>query len=260
MTKPALPPRRPAVNPPPWLTVLMGAPRQTFIALLLVFALLAFEVFNFDTTKFALHDLLGEISFIGLSWAAILAFAFCAIDFAGLIRIFTPEQGRSEPREVWYLMGAWLLGATMNAIMTWYAVALALVNRQWDNTEVLTRDQLELFVPVFVAILVWLTRILFIGSISMASEQLFATMRGTAPAPRPVVAPVLPHAQPQLAQSGTALPPPRQPKAVTPAPQPTPQNSPSPAPNPGRVRQRPPLAGHTPTNTSPAPMSAKSQR
>lgn len=252
MTKPALPPRRPAGNPPHWLTVLMGAPRQTLIAVLLVFALLAFEVFNFDTTKFALHDLLGEISFIGASWAAILAFAFCAIDFAGLIRIFTPEQGRSEPREVWYLMGAWLLGATMNAMMTWYAVALALVNRQWDNTEVLTRDQLELIVPIFVAILVWLTRILFIGSISMAGEHLFASMReGREGVVQPRPEPML---QPQLTQAAAPIrpaAPPRQPQISTP---------PAPTTNPGRVRQRPPLAGQPPSQVSPAPLSAKSQR
>ena len=99
-------------------------PRQEVIAFLLAGALLAFEVFNFDTTKFALADLLGGTNFHGVSWASILAFAFCSIDFAGLIKIFTPQIADEEPREAWYLMGAWLLGATMNAMMTWYAVSL----------------------------------------------------------------------------------------------------------------------------------------
>jgi len=35
-------------------------------------------------------------------------------------RLFTPEQGRDEPAEVWYLFGAWLLAAAMNAILTWW--------------------------------------------------------------------------------------------------------------------------------------------
>ena len=55
-------------------------PRQEVIAFLLAGALLAFEVFNFDTTKFALTDLLGETDFYGVSWASILAFAFCSVN------------------------------------------------------------------------------------------------------------------------------------------------------------------------------------
>ena len=47
----------------------------------------AFEIFNFDTTEFALQSY-WEASFLGLQWATILAIAFCAIDFAGLARIF----------------------------------------------------------------------------------------------------------------------------------------------------------------------------
>ncbi len=147
--------------------------RRYAIAFVLVSALLAFEIFNFDTTSFALGNLLGGVSFAGLKWSAVLAFAFCAIDFAGLARIFTPEtQLENEPKEVWYLMGAWLLGATMNAVMTWWAVSLTLLSHDFGN-EVLSREVLLRYVPVFVAVLVWLTRILFIGALSVAGESLF---------------------------------------------------------------------------------------
>lgn len=147
-------------------------PRKAVIGIFLVMALLAFEIFNFDTTRYALRNLLGEVQFIGLQWAAILAIAFCAIDFAGLVRLFTPEQGADEPKEVWYLMGAWLLGATMNAVMTWWAVSLTLLNHDLGN-EVLSREQLLKYVPIFVAVLVWLTRILFIGAFTVAGEHIF---------------------------------------------------------------------------------------
>jgi hypothetical protein len=147
------------------------APRQVAIGVILAVALFAFEVFNYDTTRFALQNLLGPISFVGLQWASILALAFCAIDFAGLVRLFTPGKGKDEPKEVWYLMGAWLLGATMNAMMTWWAVSLTLLSHDFGN-EVLSREQLLQIVPVFVAVLVWLTRILFIGAITMAGDQL----------------------------------------------------------------------------------------
>jgi len=159
-------------------------PRQQVIAFLLAGALLAFEVFNLDTTKFALGDLLGTTNFYGVSWAAILAFAFCSIDFAGLIKIFTPQTGADEPNEAWYLMGAWLLGATMNAMMTWYAVSLILA-QQPLGTEVLSREQLLIYAPIFVAVLVWLTRILFIGSLSVAGDQIFNSRAQRRPAARP---------------------------------------------------------------------------
>ena len=146
-------------------------PRHFLLGLLLIFALLAFEAFNFDTTRYALDNLLGDVRFAGIAWATILAIAFCAIDFAGLGRLFTPERGFDEPRELWYLTGAWLLGATMNAVMTWWAVSTVLLSHELGN-EVLSREQLLHIVPVFVAVLVWLTRILFIGAITMAGERL----------------------------------------------------------------------------------------
>jgi hypothetical protein len=147
-------------------------PKALVLSALLLVALVAFEIFNYDTTRFALESLLGEVSFLGISWATILAIAFCAIDFAGLARLFTPEQGQGEPRAVWYLMGAWLLGATMNAMMTWWAVNLVLLGHELGN-EVLAREQLLRIVPLMVAVLVWLTRILFIGAFSVAGDHLF---------------------------------------------------------------------------------------
>ncbi len=146
--------------------------KQTTIGVILITSLLAFEIFNFDTTQYALRNLIGDVRFAGIQWASILAIAFCSIDFAGLIRLFTPEQGSEEPKVVWYLMGAWLLGATMNAVMTWWAISLTLLNHNFGN-EVLTREQLLLYVPIFVAILVWLTRILFIGAFTVAGEHIF---------------------------------------------------------------------------------------
>lgn len=150
----------------------LSVDRKTVIGIILFVALFSFEIFNFDTTQYALRNLLGEVRFLGLQWAAILAIAFCSIDFAGLIRLFTPQRGLNEPKAVWYLMGAWLLGATMNAVMTWWAISLTLLSRNYGN-EVLSREQLLLYVPIFVAILVWLTRILFIGAFSVAGEHIF---------------------------------------------------------------------------------------
>jgi hypothetical protein len=49
---------------------------------IIIGALLAFEMFNYSTTQFALNDVLGDLKFAGIRWATILALAFCGIDFA----------------------------------------------------------------------------------------------------------------------------------------------------------------------------------
>jgi hypothetical protein len=148
--------------------------RGMLFGTLIIAALLAFEIFNYSTTDFALGDLLGELEFAGVRWATILAIAFCGIDFAGIARLFTPEQGADEPKEVWYLLGAWLLAATMNALLTWWGVSVAILNHEPLGGAVMARETLVKVVPVFVAVMVWLIRILIIGTFSVAGERLFS--------------------------------------------------------------------------------------
>ncbi|MBM3143450.1 MAG: hypothetical protein FJ010_00515 [Chloroflexi bacterium] len=148
--------------------------RGLLFGALIVTALLAFEVFNYSTTDFALSDLLGNLRFLGVRWATILSIAFCGIDFAGIARLFTPEQGRDEPAEVWYLFGAWMLAALMNAMLTWWGVSIAILNHQTLGNAVIAKDTLLKAAPVFVAIMVWLIRVLIIGTISVAGDRLFS--------------------------------------------------------------------------------------
>lgn len=148
--------------------------RGQLFGYILLAALLSFEVFNFGSTDFALRDLLGELRFIGIRWSTILALAFCGIDFAGIARLFTPEQGADEPAEVWYLFGAWLLAAIMNAMLTWWGVSVAMVNHPAVGSAVLSQATLIKAVPIFVAIMVWLTRVLIISTFSIAGERIFS--------------------------------------------------------------------------------------
>jgi hypothetical protein len=151
---------------------------------MIVLALFAFEVFNFSTTEFALDDLVGDLNFIGLGWATILAIAFCGIDFAGIARLFTPEEGDQEPAESWYLFAAWLLAATMNALLTWWGVSLAILNQPELGNEIVDRGMLLRIVPVFIAVMVWLIRILIIGTFALAGERLFSQADAREPNPR----------------------------------------------------------------------------
>jgi len=178
--------------------------------LIIIMALMAFEIFNYTTTDYALKDLLGDLTFAGVPWATILALAFCGIDFAGVARLFTPEQGGEEPKTVWYLFGAWLLAGFMNACLTWWGVSMAIVSHTVQSTAVVAPDVLTKVVPVFVAIMVWVIRILVIGSLTSAGERLLWGVERTqpAPAPRRSTAPAAslnaPTVQPSFAPSAAA--------------------------------------------------------
>jgi len=143
----------------------------TFFITLIFGALIAFEIFNYSTTDHALQDLLGNLQFGGMRWSTVLALAFCGIDFAGIARLFTPEQGIDEPKEVWYLFGAWILAATMNALLTWWGVSMAITNHQVQSASIIDPKTLSTVVPVFVAAMVWVIRILIIGTLSLALDR-----------------------------------------------------------------------------------------
>jgi len=134
-------------------------------------ALLAFELFNYSTTEHALMDILGEMQFGAIRWSTLLSIAFCGIDFAGIARLFTPEQGAAEPKEVWYLFGAWLVGAAINAILTWWGVMMALTNHRIQSAGIIDPNLILSAVPVFVALMVWVVRILIVGTLATALDR-----------------------------------------------------------------------------------------
>ncbi len=148
--------------------------RGLIFGAIILSALLAFEVFNYSSTAFALHDVLGDLSFGPFHWATILAFAFCGIDFAGIARIFTPEKGRDEPAEVWYLFAAWFLAAGFNATLTWWGVSVAILKHSAEGGVLLGQDTMTRIVPVFVAGMVLLIRVLLINTFSIAGERIFS--------------------------------------------------------------------------------------
>jgi hypothetical protein len=154
---------------------------NTVFTLLIFLALMAFELFNYSTTDFALRDLLGEIGFGSLRWATILAMAFCAMDFAGVARLFSPQEEGKEKKENWYLLAAWLIAATMNAGLTWWGVSMAIYNHPVQSIIVVDPMTIITVVPIFVAVLVWILRILIIGSLVTAINGLMTTEKKESP-------------------------------------------------------------------------------
>ncbi|HEY60112.1 MAG TPA: hypothetical protein G4N92_05455 [Anaerolineae bacterium] len=158
-------------NPLQWIEKLR-LHSQTVYTLITLAALVSFEAFNYSTTDFALRDLLGDLGFSGLRWSTILALAFCGMDFAGIARLFTPQDKGSEGREGWFLLSAWLLAATMNACLTWWGVSIAIYNHPVESVLVVDPMTIVTVVPIFVAIMVWVIRILIIGSLASALNRI----------------------------------------------------------------------------------------
>jgi hypothetical protein len=128
--------------------------------------LVVFEVFNYSTTSFAIRTMFGSLAAGGMKWASLLAIAICCMDVAGIICLFLPAANPSRLKRDPRLFGAWLLAAGLNTWLTWRGISLAIAIRQaqigWVvDVEVLTRT-----LPVFMAFLIWLIRILLIGSLS----------------------------------------------------------------------------------------------
>jgi len=138
---------------------------------IIIFALIAFEAVNYSTTAYALRDLLGNLKFAGIRWSVLLAMAFCGLDFAGVARLVTQKGNNREEKNSWYLFGAWLIAATFNAALTWWGVSIAVSNHALRSAEVINTQQLTTIVPVIVAIMVWVIRVLIIGSLTSSLEK-----------------------------------------------------------------------------------------
>ena len=195
--------------------------RGSILVLIIFGALIAFEIFNYGTTEFALGDLLGDLGFAGIRWSTILALAFCSMDFSGIARLFTSERGEHEPIGIWYLLGAWFLAATMNAMLTWWSISLALIGHQGLGNELVGREALLSAVPIFVAILVWLIRVLIIGTFTLNGERLVSLE-----AVRPPFRVRQPRATPSTKRTGESRRPSRVSRPVRPVPKPIARNEP----------------------------------
>lgn len=171
--------------------------RLSVTSMILIVGLISFEMFNYSTTDYALRDLLGDLKFFGIFWSTILAIAFCGIDFAGIIRLFMPDD-QLDQKENWFLFGAWFLAATMNAVLTWWGVAMSLTTHPIHSTAIMDPTMISQGVPIFVAIMVWLTRILLIGSFSLKNNHRIAANSSTKTNSRAQESYSRPHAAPTV--------------------------------------------------------------
>ena len=131
----------------------------------IVLALAAFEIFNFSTTDFALRDILGNQGSGMLAWSMILSLAFCGMDIAGIAKILASPKEDAGNRSSWYLLGAWVLTAAMNAGLTWWGISVAIYNQPAHAVMIIDPMTYVTVVPVLVAVMVWIIRVLIIGTL-----------------------------------------------------------------------------------------------
>jgi hypothetical protein len=132
----------------------------------ITFVLLSLEIFNFSTTKFALQDLLGEIGVGPTTWATILSSAFCGMNLIGIVRLFSTNDHQNQGAENWFLLGAWVLAAVTNTGLNWWGVSLAIYNHPVNSVLVVDPMTIVTVIPIFVAIMVMLIRVLIIGNLA----------------------------------------------------------------------------------------------
>jgi hypothetical protein len=127
------------------------------MGLFLILALAVFEVFNFSITKVALTDQLVR----SIGWATTLAILFCIIDLGGVARAFSASK--TEPRISYNLVGVWLLVAAFNSTFIWWGVKISML----ENFQTLGS------IPVLVAIMMFLLRVLIVGTFAFAGNIIF---------------------------------------------------------------------------------------
>ena len=134
--------------------------------LVMLAALIALETFSFSTTEFALGNMLGDMGMGFLRWSTILSLAFCGMDLAGIARLLTlrGSENRNDSSN-WFLLGAWVLAASMNAGLTWWGVSVTIYNQPADSVLILDPLTFATAIPVLVSLGVWIIRILIIGSL-----------------------------------------------------------------------------------------------
>lgn len=136
--------------------------QKGFIALILLFfGLIVFEFFNYYTSKIALDDIFSAFGAVILpggyvtSLGALLAIGAATIDIGGILRIFTPEQGKHEPAWVQSAYTFWLLASILNAGLTWWVVRLGLMQPVRMPPELVGREP---WIAVLTALFVWAIR------------------------------------------------------------------------------------------------------
>jgi hypothetical protein len=152
---------------------------DTVSILPIVTGLATFEGINFTATSLALRGLLGGFSVMGANIVLWLAATICCLDIAGIFYLFLPLSSSSRPTPSRRLFGVWLLAALLNTWLIWRGINLAIAYHQVQIGWVIDADILMNTLPGFIVCLLWLIRVLIIGSLSRSRQSQHIINNGT---------------------------------------------------------------------------------
>lgn len=141
--------------------------RQIYFAVLSI-CLLIFEVSSYLSSRYALNLIIGWET-----WSKLIAFAFCAVDLAGLPLI---RAKRNHPDLVRMLSLAWGLSVIGDTAMTWYVVAVQTsntANRILIQSGILKPEFITVYFPLGIAIVAWAIQTLLVHSFNRSADKIF---------------------------------------------------------------------------------------
>lgn len=137
----------------------------------LAIAAAAFEIFNFDTTKIALSDIINSDIPYSAMWVLVISTAFCLIDIAAATFVLSNPPLCSETE---FLFNAWFLAISLNAILTWHAVGL--------HTETFPPyETVESIFPVFMFFAVIFVRLTLVKGFDLLYSDYLSNKRAMMP-------------------------------------------------------------------------------
>ncbi len=166
--------------------------KQAAFFIVLLFGLGLFELFNYHTSRVALDDIFTTFGAVLVgSWrvtlGSLLALAASTVDTFGILRIFTPEQGKHEPQWVRSAYTFWLIATVINTGLTWWVIRLGLINPRRIPPELVGH---EVWIAVLLAIMVWAIRYGLVRNLGTTGDRFFHV---TLPGPSSSINNSLPH-------------------------------------------------------------------
>lgn len=139
--------------------------RFGILVLLIAAALFAFECISFSSSYEGLYGVLGVAS-----WSFLLAFAFVAVDFAGIGTMFAGVSEESSPM----IFGAWLVSAFGDTALT-YLVVSDSARQRADHIMVtagaVSVETFTIYIPIMVALLIWLIQVVLVASMNKIADD-----------------------------------------------------------------------------------------
>jgi hypothetical protein len=143
---------------------------------MIVLALAVFEFSSFFYTREGMM-MIWQIQ----SWSTILAYAFVAVDFGSVARLFTSDDMEKINEETnFMLMAAWLVTAAGDTFMTYLVIAQQMIgtaNNIMVTSGTVSYDVYTKLIPALIAIFCWVIQAALVISLNKIVDGMLRSKR-----------------------------------------------------------------------------------